>query len=142
MLRQVEDEITCQSIASSSFDVHNTIIWEKSDIQHFLRLRLSGKKLKCLIFYGPNQTNCLKSKFLAVTLCFIISLHLQENRQIRQLQQEKQELALALEEHQSALTLIMHKYRQHTVHLLHANRVDASIAQRQVRSKVSTGHSL
>ncbi|KAK7099298.1 FGFR1 oncogene partner 2 homolog [Littorina saxatilis] len=59
----------------------------------------------------------------------------QENRQIRQLQQEKQELQLALEEHQSALQLIMHKYRQHTVHLLHANRLDSTIAQRQVRSK-------
>jgi hypothetical protein len=61
----------------------------------------------------------------------------QENRQIRQLQQEKQELALALEEHQSALTLIMHKYRQHTVHLLHANRLDSNIAQRQIKSEVS-----
>ncbi|KAL8580096.1 hypothetical protein ACOMHN_051264 [Nucella lapillus] len=59
----------------------------------------------------------------------------QENRQIRELQQEKQELQMALDEHQSALTLIMHKYRQHTVHLLHANRLDATLAQRQVRSK-------
>ena len=60
----------------------------------------------------------------------------QENRQIRELQQEKQELQMALEEHQSALQLIMHKYRQHTVHLLHANRLDATIAQQQVKSKV------
>ncbi|XP_076450802.1 FGFR1 oncogene partner 2 homolog [Babylonia areolata] len=59
----------------------------------------------------------------------------QENRQIRELQQEKQELQMAVEEHQSALQLIMHKYRQHTVHLLHANRLDATIAHRQVRSK-------
>lgn len=59
----------------------------------------------------------------------------QENRQIRELQQEKRELQMALEEHQSALQLIMHKYRQHTMHLLHANRVDTTIAQRQTRSK-------
>ncbi|KAK7491505.1 hypothetical protein BaRGS_00017334 [Batillaria attramentaria] len=59
----------------------------------------------------------------------------QENRQIRELQQEKRELQMALEEHQSALQLIMHKYRQHTMHLVHANRVDTTIAQRQVRSK-------
>ena len=61
----------------------------------------------------------------------------QENRQIRQLKQEKEELQMALEEHQSALQLIMHKYRSHTVHLLHANRIDANIAQRQIKSKVS-----
>jgi hypothetical protein len=36
-----------------------------------------------------------------------------------------------------ALTLIMHKYRQHTVHLLHANRLDSNIAQRQIKSEVS-----
>ena len=60
----------------------------------------------------------------------------QENRRIRQLQQEKQELQLALEEHQSALQLIMHKYRQHTARLLHANRLDATLAQRNVPSKV------
>lgn len=59
----------------------------------------------------------------------------QENRQIRELQQEKQELQMALEEHQSALQLIMHKYRQHTVHLLHANRLDSSITQGQLKSK-------
>ena len=60
----------------------------------------------------------------------------QENRQIRELQQEKQELQMTLEEHQSALQLIMHKYRQHTVHLLHANRLDSTLAQHHVRSKV------
>ncbi|XP_025086591.1 FGFR1 oncogene partner 2 homolog isoform X2 [Pomacea canaliculata] len=59
----------------------------------------------------------------------------QENRQIRELQQEKRELALALEEHQSALQLIMHKYRQHTVSLLHANRMDAALASRTQQSQ-------
>ncbi|WAR02350.1 FGOP2-like protein [Mya arenaria] len=36
----------------------------------------------------------------------------QENRQIRELQQENRELQIALEEHQSALELIMKKYRE------------------------------
>ncbi|XP_076471692.1 FGFR1 oncogene partner 2 homolog [Babylonia areolata] len=59
----------------------------------------------------------------------------QENQQIRDLQQEKQELQIALEEHQSALQLIMHKYRQHTVNLLRANHLDGRAAQHQGRSK-------
>uniref|UniRef100_A0A2C9KVI1 Uncharacterized protein n=1 Tax=Biomphalaria glabrata TaxID=6526 RepID=A0A2C9KVI1_BIOGL len=42
----------------------------------------------------------------------------QENRQIRELQQENRELQAALEEHQSALELIMQKYREHTVKLI------------------------
>ena len=36
----------------------------------------------------------------------------QENRQIRELQRENRELRVALEEHQSALDLIMSSYRE------------------------------
>ena len=63
----------CSSIELYRYEweyISFTIIWEKSDIQHFLCSRLFGKKLKCLIFYGPNQTNGLKSKFLAAALYF------------------------------------------------------------------------
>ncbi|KAL8584863.1 hypothetical protein ACOMHN_037568 [Nucella lapillus] len=59
----------------------------------------------------------------------------QENRQIRELQQEKMALEVALEDHQTALQLIMHKYRQHTVHLLTANHLDGKVAQQPGRSK-------
>lgn len=42
----------------------------------------------------------------------------QENRHIRTLQQENKELRSALEEHQSALELIMSKYREHVTRLV------------------------
>ncbi|CAG5122333.1 unnamed protein product [Candidula unifasciata] len=61
----------------------------------------------------------------------------QENRQIRDLQQENRELQAALEEHQSALELIMQKYREHTVKLLHSNRVEKSLQEREVVDKES-----
>ncbi|XP_038625942.1 FGFR1 oncogene partner 2 [Tachyglossus aculeatus] len=48
----------------------------------------------------------------------------QENRQIRQLQQENKELRTSLEEHQSALELIMSKYREHMFRLLMASKKD------------------
>ncbi|KAK3796657.1 hypothetical protein RRG08_033117, partial [Elysia crispata] len=51
----------------------------------------------------------------------------QENRQIRELQQENSELQATLEEHQSALELIMQKYREHTVKLLQSNRLERAL---------------
>ena len=39
----------------------------------------------------------------------------QENRQIRDLQRENRELRVALEEHQSALDLIMSSYREQVI---------------------------
>ncbi|XP_072172171.1 FGFR1 oncogene partner 2 homolog [Diadema setosum] len=48
----------------------------------------------------------------------------QENRQIRELQRENQELMVALKEHQSALDLIMTSYRDQVSRLVVANRSD------------------
>ncbi|XP_048863582.1 FGFR1 oncogene partner 2 homolog [Brienomyrus brachyistius] len=48
----------------------------------------------------------------------------QENRQIRELQQENKELRTSLEEHQSALELIMSKYREQVFRLLMASKKD------------------
>lgn len=48
----------------------------------------------------------------------------QENRQIRELQKENQELRVALEEHQSALDLIMSSYRDQVSRLVNANQSD------------------
>ncbi|XP_060770303.1 FGFR1 oncogene partner 2 homolog isoform X2 [Neoarius graeffei] len=48
----------------------------------------------------------------------------QENRQIRELQQENKELRTSLEEHQSALELIMSKYREQVFRLLMASKRD------------------
>ncbi|XP_022083806.1 FGFR1 oncogene partner 2 homolog [Acanthaster planci] len=48
----------------------------------------------------------------------------QENRQIRELQRENRELRVALEEHQSALDLIMSSYREQVCRMLMANRFD------------------
>jgi hypothetical protein len=63
----------------------------------------------------------------------------QENRQIRELQQENKELRMSLEEHQSALELIMSKYREQIFKLLMANKLDMSILnkdQSEVGQKV------
>ena len=50
-------------------NIYHLQLSRKSQIyDNFLRSHLSGKKLKCLIFSGPSQTNGLKSKFLAATL--------------------------------------------------------------------------
>ncbi|CAH1773604.1 unnamed protein product [Owenia fusiformis] len=48
----------------------------------------------------------------------------QENRQIRELQHENKELRLSLEEHQSALELVMSKYREQILKLVMANKQD------------------
>ncbi|XP_062373553.1 FGFR1 oncogene partner 2 homolog isoform X1 [Sardina pilchardus] len=48
----------------------------------------------------------------------------QENRQIRELQHENKELRTSLEEHQSALELIMSKYREQVFRLLMASKRD------------------
>ncbi|XP_041535933.1 FGFR1 oncogene partner 2 isoform X1 [Microtus oregoni] len=48
----------------------------------------------------------------------------QENKQIRELQQENKELRTSLEEHQSALELIMSKYREQMFRLLMASKKD------------------
>lgn len=48
----------------------------------------------------------------------------QENRQIRELQHENRELRLSLEEHQSALELIMSKYREQILKLLTSNKLE------------------
>ncbi|XP_052825213.1 FGFR1 oncogene partner 2 homolog isoform X1 [Octopus bimaculoides] len=53
----------------------------------------------------------------------------QENRQIRDLQHENQELRLCLEEHQSALELIMQKYREQVVQLIQSNQFEKSISR-------------
>uniref|UniRef100_A0A2R5L7M6 Uncharacterized protein n=1 Tax=Ornithodoros turicata TaxID=34597 RepID=A0A2R5L7M6_9ACAR len=52
----------------------------------------------------------------------------QENRHIRELQQENKELVAALEEHQSALELIMAKYREHIIRLGQSQATEAKIA--------------
>ena len=51
----------------------------------------------------------------------------QENSQIRELQQDNRDLRVALEEHQSALELIMKKYREQVAKLLAANRLDRAL---------------
>ena len=47
-----------------------------------------------------------------------------ENRHLREIQQENRELRAALEEHQSALELIMTKYRQHTTEKIYKSRIN------------------
>lgn len=60
----------------------------------------------------------------------------QENRQIRELQQENRELRLSLEEHQQALALIMQKYREQIMKLIQSNKQEKTIAHRKDQSQV------
>ncbi|CAN2391215.1 FGFR1 oncogene partner 2 [Pristimantis euphronides] len=66
----------------------------------------------------------------------------QENRQIRELQQENKELRTSLEEHQSALELIMSKYREQMFRLLMASKKDdpGIIALKDQHSKELQDH--
>lgn len=52
----------------------------------------------------------------------------QENRHIRELQQENRELVAALQEHQSALELIMAKYREHVIRLETTDQTEGRLA--------------
>lgn len=59
----------------------------------------------------------------------------QENRQIRELQQENRELRLALEEYQSALELIMKKYREQVNTLIETSKVEKALARNSNQSQ-------
>ncbi|NP_956249.1 FGFR1 oncogene partner 2 homolog [Danio rerio] len=59
----------------------------------------------------------------------------QENRQIRELQQENKELHTSLEEHQSALELIMSKYREQVFRLLMASKKEDPTIVTQLREQ-------
>ncbi|XP_018961675.2 FGFR1 oncogene partner 2 homolog isoform X1 [Cyprinus carpio] len=59
----------------------------------------------------------------------------QENRQIRDLQQENKELRMSLEEHQSALEIIMSKYREQVFRLLMASKRDDPAIVTQLREQ-------
>ncbi|XP_062339349.1 FGFR1 oncogene partner 2 homolog isoform X1 [Osmerus eperlanus] len=62
----------------------------------------------------------------------------QENRQIRELQQENRELRTSLEEHQSALELIMTKYREQVFRLLKASKRDDPAIVTQLKEQHTT----
>lgn len=54
----------------------------------------------------------------------------QENSKIRDLQSENMELRQSLSDHQSALEVIMTKYREQLANLSRANQVEQSLLQR------------
>lgn len=60
----------------------------------------------------------------------------QESSQIRELQQENKELRLALEEHQSALELIMSKYREQVYKLVMMNKLDKKSTSQKEQQQV------
>ncbi|XP_038852468.1 FGFR1 oncogene partner 2 homolog isoform X1 [Salvelinus namaycush] len=62
----------------------------------------------------------------------------QENRQIRDLQQENKELRTSLEEHQSAIELIMTKYREQVFRLLMASKKDNPAIVNQLKEQHTT----
>ena len=67
----------------------------------------------------------------------------QENSQIRELQQENRELRMSLEEHQSAIELIMSKYREQILKLIMTNKMQqsqASSADEKVNEYVYSFH--
>ncbi|XP_062373555.1 FGFR1 oncogene partner 2 homolog isoform X2 [Sardina pilchardus] len=64
----------------------------------------------------------------------------QENRQIRELQHENKELRTSLEEHQSALELIMSKYREQVFRLLMASKRDDPAIVTQLKEQHTSAH--
>ncbi|XP_054656950.1 FGFR1 oncogene partner 2 homolog [Dunckerocampus dactyliophorus] len=62
----------------------------------------------------------------------------QENRQIRDLQLENKELRTSLEEHQSALALIMTKYREQVFRMLMARKRDDPTIVSQLKEQHTT----
>jgi SIKE family len=56
----------------------------------------------------------------------------QENSKIRELQLENKELRQSLDEHQSALELIMNKYREQVNKLVKANSIERSLLEQSV----------
>uniref|UniRef100_A0A3B5MA81 FGFR1 oncogene partner 2 n=1 Tax=Xiphophorus couchianus TaxID=32473 RepID=A0A3B5MA81_9TELE len=62
----------------------------------------------------------------------------QENRQIRELQQENKELRTSLEEHQSALELIMTKYREQVFRLLMTSKREDPAIVTQLKEQHTT----
>ena len=62
----------------------------------------------------------------------------QENRQIRELQQENRELRLCLEEHKSALELIMQKYREQVMQLIQGNKFEKTLTRSAEQGTVCT----
>ncbi|XP_061523848.1 FGFR1 oncogene partner 2 homolog isoform X2 [Phycodurus eques] len=62
----------------------------------------------------------------------------QENRQIRALQMENKELRTSLEEHQSALGLIMNKYKEQMFRLLMARKRDDPTIVTQLKEQHTT----
>ncbi|MEQ2279281.1 FGFR1 oncoprotein partner 2 [Ameca splendens] len=62
----------------------------------------------------------------------------QENRQIRELQQENKELRTSLDEHQSALELIMTKYREQVFRLLMSSKREDPAIVTQLKEQHTT----
>ena len=63
----------------------------------------------------------------------------QENRKIRELQSENLELRQLLSDHQSALEVIMTKYREQLGNLARANQVELSLLQRSTSQQEVNG---
>lgn len=59
----------------------------------------------------------------------------EENTRIAELQQENIDLQTTLEDHQSALELIMSKYREHMLNLVSANKLDAEVLKKKFSNK-------
>ena len=62
----------------------------------------------------------------------MVMWYVQENSQIRELQQENKELRQSLAEHQSALQLIMSKYREQVSKLSRVNQIERSALEQSV----------
>lgn len=56
---------------------------------------------------------------------------LQEDSRVRELQQENRELQSFLNEYQTALDIVMNKYREQVFRLMMSNKLDRSAKQRQ-----------
>jgi len=98
---------------------------------------------KRIIVFCLQPCRCVKTSIVCITLRHAAVLYamliliavtgcvlcVQENSKIRELQSENIELRQSLSDHQSALEVIMTKYREQMANLARANQVELSLLQ-------------
>ncbi|XP_046862107.1 FGFR1 oncogene partner 2 homolog [Xenia sp. Carnegie-2017] len=114
MLKMKEDDNAADMLVTEGTNLLNRIKAMK-------QYREDITKLNELAKHRPKSTLLLGSK--------------EESTRIAELQQENIDLQTTLEDHQSALELIMSKYREHIFSLVSANRLDAEVLKTKFSNK-------
>lgn len=114
MLKLKEDDNAADMIVTDGTNLLNRIKAMKQYREDITKLNEVAK-------HRPKSTLLLGSK--------------EESTRITELQQENIDLQTTLEDHQSALELIMSKYREHMLSLVSANKLDAEVVKKKFSDK-------